>query len=396
MVARELIESYGRVHHARAEVAQPATVAELAATLARCAREGRHATFRAAGRSFHDQALSDDVVISLTRFDRILGIDPVAQTITVEPGVTWGRIVEAALAHGLLPYVVVTTAEATAGGTLSSDAISRHSPAYGSESAHVVGFELCAPGLPAPRWIARPRPGDDGQDARIFRAVIGGFGYLGAITRITYRLLGVRDVDGGAGELRVATRLATVESFRELCATQHRAIESLARGRGDLEAWDFPRRADREVPAVYSVSFLHRGDGRGAVYRSWYCRGKAGWPYFVYLPRSRLVAFVGVLASFTRIRRLGQQITWRLMRLDTCARPSSSTSCATTSSSWTATSPRGASPIASGCRCRSSSRPSSCRWRRPQRSSTRCPSSSKATASRPHSSTCSTCRATTS
>jgi FAD/FMN-containing dehydrogenase len=315
---RELLESYGRVDRATAEVWQPEDVPALTAALKRALAERRSVTLRAGGHSFHDQALNDDLVISLTRLDRILDLDPLARTITVEPAVRWGDIVAAADEHGLFPYVVVSTDDATAGGTLSCDGISRHSPSYGSESAHVLSFDLLTPGADAPRTILRPELHEDDDNARIFRAVIGGFGFLGVVTRITYRLLSTRDLAPREGPLQVATRLSAVESFDELINKQMspRCGEAGALG-CPLEERPFPEHASEEASMFYSIAFLRGGNGKGAIYRSWYTRGRKLRPYLVFRPRFWLRIVLGLLASIGLVRRIGQAVTWWFIRRDT-------------------------------------------------------------------------------
>ena len=308
----QTLESYGRLDRARARVFTPKSIDELKAAL----RGPGRRTFRAGGHSFQDHALSDDTVISLSALDRIVEVDAARQTITVEPGVTWGRVLDATLPHNLVPYVVVTTSHATVGGTLSSDGISRHSPSYGAESAHVRWLDLLRPIDDAPRRLMCPGPDDDGDDAQLFRAVVGSFGYLGAVTQLSHRLLSVQNVGSGSGPLQVATQLTVAQSFEELIAEQLRPTKALTADRGALDAWRFPTSASDDNPAVYSISFLRGGDGKGAVYRSWYTRGKRPKPYFVFQRRSLARALVGVAASYTSLRSVGRHIAWELIERD--------------------------------------------------------------------------------
>ena len=315
--SRERLITYGRTQSAWAEVWQPRDVPSLIAALKLARRDKRKVSFRASGHSFHDQALNDDLVISMSRLDRILAIDPEAQTITVQPAVRWGAIVKAALEHDLFPYVVVSTSEATAGGTLSSDGISRHSPSYGSESAHVMRFDLLTPGADAPRTIERPAVEDDDENARIFREVIGGFGYLGAVTSITYRLLSMRSIAPAGAPLRVATRVESVQSFDELINKQLRPACDEAGALGcPLEERPFSTFADEAAAMFYSVAFMRDGNGRGAIYRSWYTRAQPLRPYIVFRPHYWLRVLLGVLATIKWIRRIGFAIAWWYIQRD--------------------------------------------------------------------------------
>jgi FAD/FMN-containing dehydrogenase len=310
-----VLQSYGRLDRVEAEVWEPADVPALARMLARAIADGRKVTLRAGGHSFHDQALNDDLVISLAALNRIIDIDVAARTICVEAGARWGDILDAALAHDLVPYVVVTTSEATAGGTLATDGISRHSPSYGAESVHVVSFDLLIPGEHEARTIHQPLSDADDRDAAIFRAVIGGFGYLGVVTRVVHRLLDVSSLTDRRGPLQVATRLTAVHSFAELVDEQLRpSCEAL--GRGAIEERVFPARASELTPALYAIAFPKHGDGQGAVYRSWYTRGHALRPYLVFRPRYWLRILLGFLAGFSWILRIGRRIAWWFVEND--------------------------------------------------------------------------------
>jgi decaprenylphospho-beta-D-ribofuranose 2-oxidase len=314
---RELLKSYGRVHEAWSDVWEPEDLPALIAALKRARAEGHRVTFRAGGHSFHDQALNQDVVLSIAKLNRILDVDEAERTITVEPAARWGEIVAAALAHDLYPYVVVSTSEATAGGTLSSDGISRHSPSYGSESAHILSFDLLLVGADAPRTIVRPDPDDDDENAHIFRAVIGGFGYLGCVTRITYRLLSVKELEPRGAPLQVATELVAVRSFVDLIEEQMRPRCDEAGALGcPLERRPFPPNASEEASMFYSIAFLRGGNGRGAIYRSWYTRGRRLRPYLVFRPQHWLRILLGVLATFDWVRRIGNLVTWWLILRD--------------------------------------------------------------------------------
>jgi decaprenylphospho-beta-D-ribofuranose 2-oxidase len=163
-----------------ARVVSPATEEQLRQALRAAAAAEERITFRAGGTSFDEQALGSNVVISLLNLKGV-AVDPKAQTVQVGAGVTWGEIYEETLRFGLLPRIVVTTRLATAGGTLSSHSISRFTPTLGREGHHVLGF--CLMMLDGTVFeCSRSRHAD------LFSAVIGGLGYAGAVTSVTYAL----------------------------------------------------------------------------------------------------------------------------------------------------------------------------------------------------------------
>ena len=317
---RRILRSYSRLDETCSQVRIPVDVAELAQLLVEARDDGRAVTFRAGGWSLHDQSLNEDLVISLENLNRIEPVDVDEQQVTVGAAATWRDVVEATLAHELVPYVVPTGEQITCGGSLATDGISRYSPSFGSESRHVAAIELLVVGESEPRWIPRPDPDDhDSFDARLFRAVIGGFGYLGVVTRITYDLLSVRNVgpprSRGNQKVRVATELWAYESFGELIDKQ---IELLVEPiEEDLEHWPMPKEADPEAcPAVYAVVLPHRGNGRGAVYRSVYTRGEEGPPYIIYQPRIWFRKWMTLLLTMSSIKKLVNWIVWRSMKSD--------------------------------------------------------------------------------
>ena len=68
-------------------IVEPADVEELALVVALCGEAGTPLTMRGAGTSIAGNAIGTGVVVSTKRLDRIIEIDPDAQTAVVEPGV---------------------------------------------------------------------------------------------------------------------------------------------------------------------------------------------------------------------------------------------------------------------------------------------------------------------
>jgi decaprenylphospho-beta-D-ribofuranose 2-oxidase len=215
--SEEELDCYSGLYSSRAEVLEPADLEELRRIFAGARESGRRVTLRAGGHSFDGQALGDDLVVSMMRFD---AIDVLAdeKKIRVGPGARWGEILAKLEPLGLVPAITVTTANATAGGTLSGDCLSRFSPAYGKEGHWVESFDLlttegelltCAApreGAPASEWT---------REERAYCGAIGGLGYLGAVVAITYRVLSVGQADGRIG---VRTIVRKYESFERLAA----------------------------------------------------------------------------------------------------------------------------------------------------------------------------------
>lgn len=207
---------YSGLYSARARVFEPADVEDLRAIFAYAGAAGRKVTFRAGGHSFDGQALGDDLVVSMLNLHSIEVLADEAK-VRVGPGATWGAILAKLEPHGLVPAITVTTENATAGGTLSGDCLSRFSPAYGKEGESIESFELLTPTgeqlicTPPTDWEAPPSTWT--REQRVFCGVIGGLGYLGAVVSITYRVLRVGDP---GGQIAVRTIVRKFETFEKL------------------------------------------------------------------------------------------------------------------------------------------------------------------------------------
>ena len=323
--SRRLLKSYSRLDETCSEVLVPDDASELARMLIQARDRGRKVTLRAGGWSLHNQSLNHDLVISMEKLDRIEPVDVAHRRVTVGAAATWSEVVDATLAHELIPYVVPTGEDITCGGSLAADAISRYSPSFGSESLHVERLEFLAVGEEAPRWIGRPGPDDDGPDARLFRAIVGGFGYLGAVTRITYRLLSLQHVGGPLSrnqKVRVSTRLYAHEKFEDLLADiTAKLIDDVQQTLDiDLDEFDIPEEPDPfRFPAVYAVAFPDGKLGRGAIYKSFYSRGDVGDPYIIYRPHEWWRKWITWILTSSTLKKLINTLVWRSMKSDSDA-----------------------------------------------------------------------------
>jgi glycolate oxidase len=117
-----------------AAVALPETEAQVVAILQRCFEARVPVVARGAGTSLSGGALPDKsgVLLSLARFNRILGIDPLARTAVVQPGVRNLAISEAAAPYGLY-YAPDPSSQiaCTIGGNVAENAGGVHCLKYG-------------------------------------------------------------------------------------------------------------------------------------------------------------------------------------------------------------------------------------------------------------------------
>ena len=103
---------------------------------------------RGAGTGLSGGALaeSDAVLVTLTRMNRILALDPRRRRAVVEPGVINARLSEAAARHGL-HYVPDPSSQSacTIGGNVAENAGGPHCLKYGVTTNHVTALEVLGP-----------------------------------------------------------------------------------------------------------------------------------------------------------------------------------------------------------------------------------------------------------
>jgi decaprenylphospho-beta-D-ribofuranose 2-oxidase len=283
-MAQRRLRNYSGLDKSYAEWYAPETIADLSKLLERASLARRQVTFRGGGYSFDAQALNNDVVIGLHKLNRIEPIDRHKGQITVGPGVRWREIVRATRPCGLTPYVVVTTGETTAGGTLSANCFSRSSPRYGKEGAHVDRFQLLTPTGQLLICNRATHP-------ELFHAVIGGFGYLGVVTEITYNLLPI----GKRTQVQtVVSKFPTLEAY----------VAGLQQQTRHSQDWD----------AVYSLLLLDGDECRGLVCRSRYVADTALKPFPVYQTKSLAHAPLEWLMGIPRVNKLILKAAYHYLR----------------------------------------------------------------------------------
>jgi decaprenylphospho-beta-D-ribofuranose 2-oxidase len=200
---------------------------------------------------------------------------------------------DALLAEGLVPAVTVTTSHATAGGTLSANALSRFSSAYGKEGCWVEEATIVTPD--GGREICRPPRPDVLPDQwtpteRLFMGAVGGLGFVGAFTDITYRVL---PVPNGARVQTVVQRYRDLGRFAHDLQEEARCAEARPPDPFD------PDKRDAIYGAVYTD---RRGRRQAMLFKSSYT-SKTGPPTLIHQPEHWARPWVERALS-TRLNRL--------------------------------------------------------------------------------------------
>lgn len=189
--SRTTLYAFDEILHATPRTyREPCSEKELATYLGSITR-GR-VTIRGGGRSLDAQSLNDDVVIHLGKHFSTIG--PPLQDhrgfyITVGAGARWWDVLEKVAPYGLIPPSLVTSGDATVGGTLAAGCLSRMSCTTGKEGDQIRSFHIV---LADGSCVDCSREDACEDRRKLFMAVIGGFGYLGAVTEVTFDLMPCR------------------------------------------------------------------------------------------------------------------------------------------------------------------------------------------------------------
>jgi len=181
-----------RQYYAAAEcVVRPADTAQVAAVVALCAREEvaivpQGGNTGLVGGSVPTGARRE-VVLSLSRVNRIRAIDPLNDTATVEAGCVLAAIQQAAAQAGrLFPLSLAAEGSCQIGGNLSTNAGGVNVLRYGTAREQVLGLEVVLPDGRVWHGLRGLRKDNTGYDLK--QLFLGAEGTLGVITAAVLRL----------------------------------------------------------------------------------------------------------------------------------------------------------------------------------------------------------------
>jgi glycolate oxidase subunit GlcD len=128
----------------------------------------------------------ETVLLTLTRMNRILRVDPAARRAVIQPGVVNARLSEAIAPIGL-QYVPDPSSQAacTVGGNVAENAGGPHCLKYGVTTNHIVELEVVLPDASVVR-LGSPQGDPWGPD--LVGLFVGSEGMFGIATEITVRL----------------------------------------------------------------------------------------------------------------------------------------------------------------------------------------------------------------
>jgi FAD/FMN-containing dehydrogenase len=172
-------------------VVRPASTAELAEVMRRCAAAGVAVVPQGGNTSMVGGAVPDadgsEIVIALSRMARVRAVDAIDLTMTVEAGATLKAAQDAAAAAGcLLPLSISAEGTAQIGGVLATNAGGNNTVRHGNARDLVLGLEVVLADGQVWNGLRRLRKDNTGYCLR--QLFVGSEGTLGIITAAVLKL----------------------------------------------------------------------------------------------------------------------------------------------------------------------------------------------------------------
>jgi len=222
-------EDWRRLYHGRTPaVLRPATVAEVADAVRLCAERGVAIVPQGGNTSMVGGAAvseaGDEIVLSLSRMNRVRAIDPVDMTMEIEAGVALKTAQEAAAeADCLLPLSISSEGSAQIGGVLATNAGGNNTVRYGNARDLVLGLEVVLPDGQV--WNGLRRLHKDNTGYCLRQLFVGSEGTLGIITAAVLKLY-PRPREIAVALCAVASPEAALELFNRLQQQDAAAIQA--------------------------------------------------------------------------------------------------------------------------------------------------------------------------
>jgi glycolate oxidase subunit GlcD len=174
--------------HLPQAVVFPGSTPEVSAVVQVCADHEVPVVPRGAGTGYAGGAVpkGGGVVISLTRMNSVLGVEPEAMRMHVEAGMVTGAVHRRALQSGLYyPPDPGSATTCTIGGNVACNAAGPHTLRYGTTADYLVGATVVL----ADGRVARLGEGGGDGGFDLLRLVCGSEGTLAIVTEVLLRLL---------------------------------------------------------------------------------------------------------------------------------------------------------------------------------------------------------------
>ncbi len=222
-------EDWRRLYRGRTPaVLRPATTEEVADAVRLCAVSGVAIVPQGGNTSMvGGAAVSEDgsqIVLSLSRLNRVREIDPIDMTMEIEAGVTLKAAQDAAADAGaLLPLSISSEGSAQIGGVLATNAGGNNTVRYGNARDLVLGLEVVLPDGQV--WHGLRRLHKDNTGYCLRQLFVGSEGTLGIITAAVLKLY-PRPRETAVALCAVASPEAALDLFNRLQQHDAAAIQA--------------------------------------------------------------------------------------------------------------------------------------------------------------------------
>ena len=174
-------EGWGMSTEVTSRVVYPTSAREVQDAFEVARKNGWKIGFWGNGRSYGDAALNESqLLLDFSKMDKILEWDKTTGRVVVEPGVTLQKLWQHILPDGYWPSVVSGTMFTTIGGLAAANAHGKNNWKHGPIGEYIESFTFVTPDGQIHEVTRESSP-------EIFSAAIGGFGWLGAFTRLTLK-----------------------------------------------------------------------------------------------------------------------------------------------------------------------------------------------------------------
>ncbi|MCD6040662.1 MAG: putative D-2-hydroxyglutarate dehydrogenase [Burkholderiales bacterium] len=199
-------------------VVRPASTAEVARVVALCAQDNLAVVPQGGNTGLCGGSVPTgmrrELVLSLSRMNRIRSLDPLNDTVTVEAGCVLAAVQSAAADAGrLFPLSLAAEGSCQIGGNLSTNAGGVNVLRYGTAREQVLGLEVVLPDGAVWNGLRGLRKDNTGYDLK--QLFLGAEGTLGVITAAVLRLY-PRPTASATAWIGLASPRAAVEMLAEL------------------------------------------------------------------------------------------------------------------------------------------------------------------------------------
>ncbi|HLO97466.1 MAG TPA: FAD-binding oxidoreductase [Fimbriimonas sp.] len=174
------LSGFGQADYGDAYVFRPTNVGEIKEVFALAKANHKQVALRGSGRSYGDAAFgSEDIVLDITRMNRILSWDKESGIVECEAGATIEDLWRYCMEDGYWPPVVTGTMYPSLAGALAMNVHGKNNFCKGTLGEHVTELEVVL----STGEVRILTPSDD-----LFYSVISSAGLLGVISRVKLKM----------------------------------------------------------------------------------------------------------------------------------------------------------------------------------------------------------------